>query len=262
MVRNSRPRGRVGICTVRRIATISACAGALLAAAPAHAEVRELGLSAEAPLVDPSCPADCQAIGRVSGYPVQVGNLKNPFLITEPGKVVAFTVRLGKPDAEQSTFFSNLFGGQAQVRLSILKPARTKRRHRLLAQSDVENVSRYFGSSPTFALDRPIEVDRRTVVALTVPTWIPAFAVNQPADTAWRFSRENCDDAQEPAAQQTVKSLRTYACFKRTARPVYSVTFIPDPKPTSEEAAEDDERRRAKASRAGSSDSRTGGARP
>ena len=244
---------------MRRIAIISACFGALVAAAPASAEVRELGVSGESPLVDPSCPADCQAIGRVSGYPVQIGGLKNPFLINEPGKVVAFSVRLGKPDAEQTTFFANLFGGQAQVRLSVLKPARTKRRHRLLAQSDVVNVQRYFGSTPTFALDRPIAVDKRTVVALTVPTWIPAFAVNQPADVAWRFSRENCDDAQEPAAQQTVKSLRTYACFKRTARPVYSVTFVPDPKPTSEEAAE----RRARASSsAGSSDPRTGGARP
>jgi hypothetical protein len=246
---------------VRRFIPILTCAAALLAAAPASAEVRELGVSAESPLVDPSCPAECQAIGRVSGYPVQVGGLKNPFLINEPGKVVAFTVRLGKPDAEQTTFFSNLFGGQAQVRLAVLKPARTKRRHRLLAQSEVFSVQRFFGSTPTFALDRPIKVDKRTVVALTVPTWIPAFAVNQPADVAWRFSRENCDDAQEPAAQQSVKSLRTYACFKRTARPVYSVTFIPDPQPTSDEAAGGDDD--ARASRGGSStDPQTGGVRP
>ena len=246
---------------MRRIATIFACAGALVAAAPASAEVRELGVSNDAPLVDPSCPSDCQAIGRVSGYPVQIGGLKNPFLINEPGTVVAFSVRLGKPDAEQTTFFSNLFGGQAQVRLSVLKPARTKRRHRLVSQSEVVNVQRYFGSTPTFALAKPIKVDKRTVVALTVPTWIPAFAVNQPADVAWRFSRENCDDAQEPAAQQTVKSLRTYACFKRTARPVYSVTFIPDAKPTAEEPAA--EGTSASASRNGGvSDSSTGGARP
>ena len=125
---------------MRRIAIIFACAGALVAAAPASAEVRELGVSPEAPLVEPSCPVDCQAIGRVSGYPVQIGALKNPFLINEPGTVVAFTVRLGKPDAEQTTFFSNLFGGQAQVRLAVLKPARTKRRHRLVSQSEVVNV--------------------------------------------------------------------------------------------------------------------------
>jgi hypothetical protein len=223
--------------TVRRLTTIFACAFALVAAAPAGAEVRELGVSGDAPLVDPSCPANCQAIGRVSGYPVQIGQLKNPFLINEPGKVVAFTIKLGKPDAEQTTFFSNLFGGEPSVRLSILKPARSKHRHRLLGQSEVIDVASYLGSAPTFALKTPITVNKRSVVALTVPTWVPAFAVNQPNDTAWRFSRENCDDAQEPAAQQTLKSLRTYACFKRTARPVYSVTFIPDPKPTNKAPA-------------------------
>jgi hypothetical protein len=247
---------------MRRIATLFACAGALVAAAPASAEVRELGVTGEAPLVDPSCPADCQAIGRVSGYPVQVGSLKNPFLVNEPGKIVAFSIRLGKPDAEQTAFFSNLFGGQAQVRLSILKPARTKRRHRLQAHSEVVNVQNYFGSTPTFALKTPLAIDKRSVVALTVPTWVPAFAVNQPNDVAWRFSRENCDDAQEPAAQQSLKSLRTYACFKRTARPVYSVTFIPDPKPTTEAPAEGE--REANETRGSSvhSDSTTGGARP
>ena len=248
---------------MRRIAIISACAGALVLAAPASAEVRELGVSAESPLVDPSCPTDCQAIGRVSGYPVQVGGLKNPYLVNEPGKVVAFSVRLGKPDAEQNAFFSNLFGGQPQVRLSILKPARTKRRHRLIAQSEIVNVQGFFGSTPTFALKTPLTLQKRSIVALTVPTWIPAFAVNQPNDVAWRFSRENCDDAQEPAAQQTLKSLRTYACFKRTARPVYSVTFIPDPKPTSKSVHGDTRDDASQASGTSAhTDSRSGGARP
>jgi hypothetical protein len=233
-----------------------------VAAAPAHAEVRELGVSPEAPLAEPSCPTDCQAIGRVSGYPVQIGALKNPYLINEPGTVVAFSIRLGKPDAEQTTFFSNLFGGQPQARLSILKPARTKRRHRLQAQSEVFDVQSYFGSTPTFALAKPIKVDKRTVVALTIPTWVPAFAVNQPNDVAWRFSRENCDDAQEPAAQQTLKSLRTYACFKRTARPVYSVTFIPDPKPTNEAPAEGQRNNEQTRQSSSHADARTGGVRP
>ena len=233
-----------------------------MAAAPAHAEVRELGVSPESPLVDPSCPTDCQAIGRVSGYPVQVGALKNPFLISEPGTVVAFTIKMGKPDAQQTTFFSNLFGGQPQARLSILKPAHTKHRHRLQAQSEVFNLQTYFGSAPTFALAKPIKVDKRSVIALTVPTWVPAFAVNQPNDVAWRFSRQNCDDAQEPAAQQTLKSLRTYACFKRTARPVYSVTFIPDPKPTNEAPAAGQNGNTQTRSSSSHADTATGGVRP
>jgi hypothetical protein len=256
--RNLRSSGRVQLI-VRRIATLLACAGALVAAAPANAEVRELGVSPDAPLVDPSCPTDCQAIGRVSGYPVQIGALKNPFLVMEPGKVVAFTIKLGKPDAEQTTFFGNLFGGQSQVRLSVLKPARTKYRHRLLDQSEIVTVQSYFGSTPTFALSKPLVVPKRSVIALTVPTWVPAFAVNQPSNVAWRFSRENCDDAQEPAAQQTPKSLRTYACFKRTARPVYSVTFIPDPKPTTPTPPAGTTTAPRTAPKAAASDSRTGG---
>jgi hypothetical protein len=260
-VRNYGSTARVESFDMRRIPPIFACVAALVAATPASADVRELGVSGESPLVDPSCPADCQAIGRVSGYPVQIGGLKNPFLVNEPGKIVAFTIRLGKPDAEQTAFFSNLFGGQPQARLSILKPARTKRRHRLQAQSEVVNVQNYFGSTPTFALKTPLAIDKRSVVALTIPTWVPAFAVNQPADVAWRFSRENCDDAQEPAAQQTLKSLRTYACFKRTARPVYSVTFIPDPKPTTETPATRGSANESSGS-SSHSDSTSGGVRP
>jgi len=234
-----------------------------VAAAPAHAEVRELGVTPEAPLVDASCPNDCTAIGRVSGYPVQIGPLKNPFLVNEPGKVVAGTIRLGKPDEGQLAFFANTFGtGSAQVRLSILKPARLKRRHRLLAQSEVIDVQTYFGSSPTFALDKPLVVPKRAVVAITSPTWVPMFATGQPNDTAWRFSRENCDDASEAAAQQTLKSLRTYACFKRTARPVYTVTFIPDPKPTNAPQPEGENPDNEARQTSSHSDARTGGIRP
>ena len=246
---------------VRRITTLLACLGALAAAAPANAAVRELGVSEEAPLVDPSCPTPCQAIGRVSGFPVQIGSVKNPFFIKTPGTVVAFSVRLGKPNEEQTSFFSNLFGGESQVRLSVLQPWRKDRKHRLVAQSEVVNVQDYFGSTPTFALKKPIRVSRRRILALTVPTWVPAFAVEQPNTTAWRFSRENCDNAEEPAAQQSLRSNRTYACFKRTARPVYTVTFIPDPKKTNTQRSRsggDDETRRS----SNSSDSQTGGVRP
>jgi hypothetical protein len=246
---------------VRRITTTLACLGSLALAAPAQAEVRELGVGDNAPLVDAACPTDCQAIGRVSGFPVQIGSTKNPFLVNTRGKVVAFTLRLGKPNAEQTSFFSNLFGGQAQVRLSVLKPWRKGRRHRLVRQSEVVNVQDYFGSTPTFALAKPLRIVPRNIVALTVPTWVPAFAVNQPSSTAWRFSRENCDNAEEPAAQQSLKSNRTYACFKRTARPLYTVTFIPDPKKTSSSSdsrSGDDEARRSSSN----SDSRSGGVRP
>jgi hypothetical protein len=212
--------------------TLFACALALAAAAPAGAEVQELGANATAPLVDPSCPDNCFAIGRVTGYPVQVGTLKNPMLLTGSGKIVAFTVKLGTPTADQITFFNNQFGTPPQVRLTILKTAKTKHRARIFAQSEDFQVNQYFGSSPTFVLSKPIAVTKRMVIAITATTWVPAFTVNQPKDVAWRYARKDCADGTESAALTTPKQLATFSCFSRTARPLYTVSFVPDNKVT------------------------------
>ena len=203
--------------------------------------MREVGLPADSPFPEASCPENCQAIGQVTGFQVQLGTNRNPFLLRRRGKIVAFTIRLGRPNADQIQFFTNLFGGRPQVRLALLKGSRRGRRYRLKAQSEVFNLAPYYGSSPTFALDRPLQVEPNYTVALTVPTWAPAFTVNLGADQAWRSSRarSDCADVSQPAAQQTVNSLRTYRCFYRTARLLYSATFIPDPRPT---AADDDPR--------------------
>ena len=72
------------------------------------------------------------------------------------------------------------------------------------------------------------------VVALTVPTWAPAFAVGLANDEVWRSSRDpaHCDDVQQKAAQTTRGQTATYSCLYRTARLMYTVTFIPDPRVT------------------------------
>src|SRR3954449_7178353 len=217
---------------VRRIFPALVALFALAAAAPASADIKELGM--QSPFPSAACPADCQAIGQVTGYQVQTGATKNPVQIAKPGKIVAFTIALGKPNAEQTQFFNNLFGAEPQARMSILRLGHRKRRATLRAQSEIFKLSPYFGSKPTFALAKPIAVGPRDVVAITVPTWLPAFAINLGADQAWRSSRssENCDDVQQPSAQQTLKTTRSYSCFYRTARLLYSATFIPNPTPT------------------------------
>ena len=43
------------------------------------------------------------------------------------------------------------------------------------------------------------------------------------------------DDGTEPAALTDVKQLATFACFTRTARPLYTVTYVPDNKVTSQD---------------------------
>src|SRR4051812_35375871 len=148
---------------VRRTFPALAALCALAAAAPANADVKELGDYSGFPAA--SCPTDCQAIGQVTGYQVQVGAKKNPMQISKPGKIVAFTIRLGSPNKEQTQFFNNLFGAEPQVRLSILKLGHRHRRATLVAQSPIYKVTQYFGSTPTFALDKPIKVGARNVVA-------------------------------------------------------------------------------------------------
>jgi hypothetical protein len=173
----------------------------------------------------------------VTGYQVQIGTHKNPFVMKARGRIVAFTIRLGKPDAQQTQFFSNLFGVTPQARLTILKkPAHDKPKTndlRLTRQSEVFDLSNYLGSTPTFALAKPLLVNPGAIVALTVPTWAPAFAINLGPDEAWRSSRPKNDcGGTTQAAQQTVGMSHSYDCFYRTARLLYSATFVPDPKPT------------------------------
>ena len=217
---------------VRRTIPALAALFALAAAAPAGASIKELG--GQVPFPDPSCPSNCQAIGQVTGYQVQTGATKNPMQISKPGKIVAFTIALGKPDKQQTQFFDNLFGSTPKARISILKLGHRHRLATLVAQSESFNLEPYFGSTPTFALSKPIPVGPRSVVALTIPTWVPAFAVDLGSDQAWRSSRSsaNCNDVQQSAAQQTLKTTRSYSCFYRTARLLYSATYIPNPTPT------------------------------
>jgi hypothetical protein len=182
----------------------------------------------------------------MTGFQVQIGTHGNPYVIARPGKIVAFTIRLGKPNANQQQFFTNLFGGQPQARVTILQLLHSTHTHRVprwtyqvVGQSEVFNLAPYLGSDPSFALASPLAVKKGQTVAITVPTWAPAFAVGLGQDQAWRSSRssKSCGGTTQ-AAQQTVKSQHPYQCFYRTARLLYSVTLVPTPAATSTTTAQ------------------------
>jgi hypothetical protein len=219
--------------SMKRLVAIITVFGALLGTALAWGDHPiELGQTSQPPAV--SCPANCQAVGQVTGFEVQQGTTKNPFQRKRRGKVVAFSITLGKPKKSDIDFFNKLFGTPPQAQLVVLKPG-TKQRYRVTGISPPFDLTNYFGSTPTFALPRPLTVKPGYVVALTVPTWAPAFAVNLGNDEAWRSSRDpkHCDDVQQKAAQVTRGQLASYGCLYRTARLMYTVTFIPDPRVTS-----------------------------
>lgn len=221
---------------------IPALAATVLALpAGAQAKVIELGAGGS-PSAASNCPNDpCVAAYQVTAYQGRAGSLKNPFVVPRAGKIVAFTVSLGKLTDTQIEFFNGRFGDDPQVQLSILRRSTKKGKkgnHRLMRQSEVYDVSRFLGSTPTFALDEPLKVGKDARVALTVPTWAPVLDTVDLARTDWwRASRakDDCgkdDKLSPPSVQDEVGEIVDYQCTYFNSRLLYTATYIPDPKPT------------------------------
>jgi len=224
----------------RFLLLMSAVALTLGLAQPASARVVELG-ALPGSTVKPSCPADpCEAAVRVTAIQRrQAGGRKNPYYIRRDGYIVAFTVQLAKPSDEQMAFFDDNFDTPPQVRLSVLRRGdkrKTRLNYRLLAQSDVYDVDKYLGSSPTFVLDQPMRVKKTNWIGITVPTWAPIFANNLTNADWWRSSRAKgrCEPPKslDQFAMQVLREVNVFGCTYHGARMMYTATYVPDPKPT------------------------------
>jgi hypothetical protein len=226
---------------MKRILLLISAVSLSLALAPvASARVVELGAVPNSN-VTPSCPADpCEAAVRVTALQGrEAGGRKNPYYIRRDGYIVAFTVALSKPSDEQIAFFNDNFGTPPQVRLSVLRRGDTRKtrlNYRLISQSDVYDVDKYLGSSPTFVLDRPLRVKKTNWIAITVPTWAPIFANNLTNSDWWRSSRakDNCEPPKslDQFAMQTLREVSVFGCTYHKARLLYTATYVPDPQPT------------------------------
>jgi hypothetical protein len=205
-------------------------AGAALAVpATASAEVIEVG--SVPPFSPSSCPTrPCLAVSRTTGYQAKVGATRGVMTIPKTGRIVAWSIGLGDPGAQQTAFFNERLGGEAEAQLTIIDP-RAKLRSRVVAEGAARKLQPFFGSSPQFPLGRSIRVRKGWVVALTVPTWAPALAVGLGADTSWRASRGRgkCEDTSAQTSQLNVGRLAQYFCLYRTARLNYTATLITDP---------------------------------
>jgi hypothetical protein len=211
--------------------------GLALAPATAPARVIEIGTTTDRRAA--SCPADpCQAVTRTTGFQVTVEGRRKTGLFKAPrdGRVVAFTIRLGSPSAEQIEFFDSNFGGSAQARVSILKPPTRGNTYTLTGQSEVFDLADFFGRETQFPLLRSLTVRRGYIVALTTPTWLPALALGLDRGNAWRASRlpDDCDAQPPPqSAQQRLGVERDFRCLYRSARLTYRATMVTTPRPNS-----------------------------
>jgi hypothetical protein len=221
-------------------------AAALALPQTASARIIELGGTADPASLN--CPgtteAPCVAAVRMTGYQGRSsGGPKNPYYIRRDGHLVAFTVQLAKPTAEEIDFFNDNFDTPSIARISVLRRGDTRKtrlQHRLITQSDRFELDPYFGSKPTFVFDAPIPVKKGNWIALTVPTWAPLLAKDQARANWWRSSRpsDSCDPPKSlrQFALEDLRDVATFGCTYHAARLIYSVTYVPSNHVTNEAA--------------------------
>jgi hypothetical protein len=184
----------------------------------------------------PGSDQACQAIAQLTGFNFRVNGVRNPMRVKRSGYVVAFTVELAKPTDQQTAFFKAQFGATPAVRLAVVRSLHKDRKYRLLKQTQAFELEPYFGSTPTIALRTPFRVHKDDIIAVTVPTWLPAFAHNLSADKErWRSSRQGDEctaQSPPPDPHEQLDTDKIYDCEYKGARLLYTATFIGDPKPT------------------------------
>jgi hypothetical protein len=181
---------------------------------------------------DPSCPnLPCQAIGSATGFQVDNGQTKLPFLVPHDGTIKSWTLTLAQPTNSQRSFFNGFFGTPPEARLAILRrvPGTDPPRYVLRRQGSIKVLSPYLGQTVKFGSN--LKVEKGDIVGLTVPTWAPAFAQELTANNVWRASREpgackNATDIRQGEPQDKTGTRATYGCEYTTARLLYTATLV------------------------------------
>jgi hypothetical protein len=226
---------RVMVHRTFTFAAASVVVALALTSTPASAKIVEVGRTD----VAPACPATpCLALSRTTGYQVKVADERNAFVVPEDGKIVAWSIGLGKPTPEQVAFFGKNYGGAATARLTVLRPGKTLY-SRTVTQSPVQQLAPYFGQVVQFPLGRSLNVKKGYVIALTVPTWAPALTPLLTDHSSWRASRGKgkCNDLATQTAQMSLNTVIQYRCLYK-ARMTYSATLVTRPVPNPADATD------------------------
>jgi hypothetical protein len=215
-------------CRIKGLVAAVLAASCVLPAV-ASAKRSELGELADG--VRGSCPENCQAVTRSTGYQAKVGPDRELYQAPENGRIVAWSIALGKPGPKQTAFFEERYGGPARAAVVVLDPGK-KLLRTVTAKSPLQRLTDYFGQTVQFPLDRTLRIRKGQYVGLTVPTWAPALQIGLGSDTSWRSSRAKtgCLDTTTQFALLGQRTSTTFSCLYKTARLTYSATFVSDPR--------------------------------
>jgi hypothetical protein len=244
--RRGRALAFAGVCA----ALVAAAALAPFASAGKKASV--LGHTKNAP--KPLCPAKppenkpnqgtkraCSVVGSVTGFQLKANGVRHLTRAPKTGKIVAWAVDISKPNKIERNAFGALnffgtkkFGKEATGRIGVITPKK-KGKYKLLRQSPTAKLDQAFGELHYITLNKPLKIKKGQIVALTVPTWIPALGAANDKTTSWRAStgakkcvrgnnaRQRAIDARP---QTKVGSSRSYGCIYN-ARLLYWAYYVP-----------------------------------
>jgi hypothetical protein len=185
----------------------------------------------------------CRATGRMSGFQVQQLKEADGSRVTRfptrlrgrNGWLVAFSLTLGDPSAEQRQFFNRLWGKPAEARISVFDPEpaegdrrNRRQRYQLVSQSPVYDVRSWFGKKAWVVLPRRMHVSRGHVIGLTLPTWAPVLATDLRRRERWRSSRKpgQCEELERDRARETIDQITKFRCRHNTARLLFTALVV------------------------------------
>jgi hypothetical protein len=179
----------------------------------------------------------CFVIGSVTGFQLKADGKHHIMRATKTGKLVAWAVKLGKPNkTERNTFGSMKFFGSKKYgkeptgRISIIAPKKHGK-FKLIRQSPTVQLGQAAGELHYITLNKPLKIKKGQILALTTQTWIPSLITTQYApQSSWRASRapKKCGNgkALDARPQTKVGSIRDYGCIF-TARLMYWGYYVP-----------------------------------
>ena len=194
----------------------------------------DIGSCPEAGITPVAVPADesCQALTKLTGYQAKVGPDRGLYQAPADGRVVAWTIALGKPGPKQLTYFQDRYDGAAMAALVVLSPGK-KLARTATAKAPLQKLTPFFGMTVQFPLDRTLVIKKGQYIGLTVPTWAPAMQLGRAADTSWRSSRDasGCFDYTTQFGLLGKRTTAAFRCLYKGVRMTYSATFVPTPQP-------------------------------
>ena len=151
-------------------------------------------------------------------------------MLRRAGRVVAWSVALAAPSLAQIRYFDSHEGGTARAAIAVLRHV-SGLSYRLVGESPLVHLERYFGESAQFALRATLPVRHGDVIALVVPTWAPALSLGYGDTTSWRASRSSaqCRNVSLATAQTVLGAAASYDCLYQTALVTYGASVISTP---------------------------------